>query len=61
MQKTHSFYSIISDPSDSYSNHWSNAPELEKGQCPKCLSLESFKTSKLKTTYCCKKCFTKFD
>lgn len=63
MQKIHPFYSNSADPSDGNSNHWMNAPDikLEDGQCPECFSLDTFTTPKLKTAYCCKKCFTKFD
>ena len=47
------------DPSDGYSNHWSNAP-INEDECTECGSNETFETPKLKNKRCCKKCWIKF-
>jgi hypothetical protein len=56
------YYTVNSDPSDGWSNHWSNAPlqDLNEGQCPECMSENTFETPKQETKHCCKECWNKF-
>ena len=49
-------YSVYADPSDGYSNHWSNG---EKGCCPTCESEEieySHTDKNYREYYFCKEC-----
>ena len=50
------YYSIYSDPSDSWSNHWSNAPKQElKKECPVCGCTE-FTNELFKDCEVCENC-----
>ena len=61
--KTHPFYVTTADPSDAWSNHWSNAPEEDEGdeketiECLFCKSTDTELVEKKNTTYCiCNDC-----
>jgi transcription elongation factor Elf1 len=49
------FYTTTSDPSDGWSNHWSNAP-IEKSTCPVCGS-ENIEEDKDNDKFCIAQAF----
>jgi transcription elongation factor Elf1 len=55
------FYTTTSDPSDSWSNHWSNG---EKATCPTCesedIEYSHTDTKYFREYYSCKKCGDEF-
>ena len=57
--KTHPFYVTTADPSDAWSNHWSNAPvedEKETIECPFCKSTDTGLIEKKHITALCYDC-----
>ena len=64
----YAFYSTTSDPSDGFSNHWSNAPKEEKKElsCPVCGETENIVDDtpdgmKDKKLYICESCGNWFE
>ena len=47
--KTFAHYSNSADPSDGYSNHPDNAPDLDEDQCPECFSYDTWPAKVLVT------------